>query len=75
MNSLGKKSSVLNSYSARLTFIKYNFSLYLRFSNLSLDDLNVTHQHCVLAGLSPRFSSTHRVADVSIKNIPLFGPS
>lgn len=30
-----------------------------------LDDLNMTHQHCVLAGLSPRFSSTHRVADSS----------
>ncbi|XP_066050382.1 alpha-ketoglutarate-dependent dioxygenase FTO isoform X2 [Chamaea fasciata] len=32
---------------------------------LMLDDLNMTHQHCVLAGLSPRFSSTHRVADSS----------
>ncbi|NXU51644.1 FTO dioxygenase, partial [Turnix velox] len=32
---------------------------------LMLDDLNVTHQHCVLAGFSPRFSSTHRVADCS----------
>ncbi|XP_027540781.1 alpha-ketoglutarate-dependent dioxygenase FTO isoform X3 [Neopelma chrysocephalum] len=32
---------------------------------LMLDDLNMTHQHCVLAGLSPRFSSTHRVADCS----------
>lgn len=30
-----------------------------------LDDLNVTHQHCVLAGLPPRFSSTHRVAECS----------
>ncbi|XP_023790533.1 alpha-ketoglutarate-dependent dioxygenase FTO isoform X2 [Cyanistes caeruleus] len=30
-----------------------------------VDDLNMTHQHCVLAGLSPRFSSTHRVADSS----------
>ncbi|KAJ7402402.1 Alpha-ketoglutarate-dependent dioxygenase FTO [Pitangus sulphuratus] len=39
--------------------------LVARFSNLSLDDLNMTHQHCVLAGLSPRFSSTHRVADCS----------
>ncbi|XP_029880186.1 alpha-ketoglutarate-dependent dioxygenase FTO isoform X6 [Aquila chrysaetos chrysaetos] len=29
------------------------------------DDLNMTHQHCVLAGFSPRFSSTHRVADCS----------
>ncbi|XP_035192412.1 alpha-ketoglutarate-dependent dioxygenase FTO isoform X1 [Oxyura jamaicensis] len=32
---------------------------------LMLDDLNTTHQHCVLAGFSPRFSSTHRVADCS----------
>ncbi|NXK97580.1 FTO dioxygenase, partial [Formicarius rufipectus] len=32
---------------------------------LMLDDLNMTHQHCVLAGVSPRFSSTHRVADCS----------
>ncbi|XP_058899761.1 alpha-ketoglutarate-dependent dioxygenase FTO [Kogia breviceps] len=30
-----------------------------------LDDLNATHQHCVLAGLPPRFSSTHRVAECS----------
>ncbi|KFQ24776.1 Alpha-ketoglutarate-dependent dioxygenase FTO, partial [Merops nubicus] len=30
---------------------------------LMLDDLNMTHQHCVLAGFPPRFSSTHRVAD------------
>ncbi|XP_067407325.1 alpha-ketoglutarate-dependent dioxygenase FTO isoform X1 [Emydura macquarii macquarii] len=30
-----------------------------------LDDLNMTHQHCVLAGLQPRFSSTHRVAECS----------
>uniref|UniRef100_A0A8C0MKF0 Alpha-ketoglutarate-dependent dioxygenase FTO n=1 Tax=Canis lupus familiaris TaxID=9615 RepID=A0A8C0MKF0_CANLF len=29
------------------------------------DDLNATHQHCVLAGLPPRFSSTHRVAECS----------
>ncbi|XP_074865284.1 alpha-ketoglutarate-dependent dioxygenase FTO isoform X5 [Carettochelys insculpta] len=29
------------------------------------DDLNMTHQHCVLAGLQPRFSSTHRVAECS----------
>ncbi|XP_075017236.1 alpha-ketoglutarate-dependent dioxygenase FTO isoform X8 [Calonectris borealis] len=29
------------------------------------DNLNMTHQHCVLAGFSPRFSSTHRVADCS----------
>ncbi|XP_060109559.1 alpha-ketoglutarate-dependent dioxygenase FTO isoform X2 [Heteronotia binoei] len=29
------------------------------------DDLNMTHQHCVLAGLCPRFSSTHRVAECS----------
>ena len=34
------------------------------------DDLNATHQHCVLAGLPPRFSSTHRVAEVSVnKNV------
>ncbi|XP_061221059.1 alpha-ketoglutarate-dependent dioxygenase FTO isoform X1 [Neopsephotus bourkii] len=32
---------------------------------LMLDDLNMTHQHCVLAGFSPRFSSTHRVAECS----------
>lgn len=31
-----------------------------------LDDLNATHQHCVLAGLPPRFSSTHRVAECSM---------
>ncbi|KAM8776555.1 alpha-ketoglutarate-dependent dioxygenase FTO isoform 2-T2 [Rhynchonycteris naso] len=30
-----------------------------------LDDLNATHQHCVLAGVPPRFSSTHRVAECS----------
>ncbi|XP_029464427.1 alpha-ketoglutarate-dependent dioxygenase FTO isoform X2 [Rhinatrema bivittatum] len=30
-----------------------------------LDDLNMTHQHCVLSGLQPRFSSTHRVAECS----------
>nr|XP_060643809.1 alpha-ketoglutarate-dependent dioxygenase FTO [Anolis sagrei ordinatus] len=30
-----------------------------------LDDLNMTHQHCVLAGQQPRFSSTHRVAECS----------
>nr|XP_056718856.1 alpha-ketoglutarate-dependent dioxygenase FTO [Euleptes europaea] len=29
------------------------------------DDLNMTHQHCVLAGLCARFSSTHRVAECS----------
>ncbi|XP_069037356.1 alpha-ketoglutarate-dependent dioxygenase FTO isoform X2 [Lepisosteus oculatus] len=29
------------------------------------DDLNTTHQHCVLAGASARFSSTHRVAECS----------
>ncbi|KAL1007453.1 hypothetical protein UPYG_G00086970 [Umbra pygmaea] len=29
------------------------------------DDLNRTHQHCVLAGESARFSSTHRVAECS----------
>ncbi|XP_025225785.1 alpha-ketoglutarate-dependent dioxygenase FTO isoform X10 [Theropithecus gelada] len=29
------------------------------------DDLNATHQHCVLAGSQPRFSSTHRVAECS----------
>lgn len=28
------------------------------------DDLNNTHQHCVLAGDTARFSSTHRVAEV-----------
>ncbi|XP_043937552.1 alpha-ketoglutarate-dependent dioxygenase FTO [Protopterus annectens] len=30
-----------------------------------LDDMNMTHQHCVLAGHCPRFSSTHRVAECS----------
>ncbi|XP_063293756.1 alpha-ketoglutarate-dependent dioxygenase FTO [Pelobates fuscus] len=30
-----------------------------------LDDLNKTHQHCVLSGSDPRFSSTHRVAECS----------
>ncbi|XP_069495686.1 alpha-ketoglutarate-dependent dioxygenase FTO [Ambystoma mexicanum] len=30
-----------------------------------LDDLNATHQHCVLSGVQPRFSSTHRVAECS----------
>uniref|UniRef100_A0A3Q3X119 Alpha-ketoglutarate-dependent dioxygenase FTO n=1 Tax=Mola mola TaxID=94237 RepID=A0A3Q3X119_MOLML len=29
------------------------------------DDLNNTHQHCVLAGDTARFSSTHRVAECS----------
>uniref|UniRef100_A0A8C5CLS9 Alpha-ketoglutarate-dependent dioxygenase FTO n=1 Tax=Gadus morhua TaxID=8049 RepID=A0A8C5CLS9_GADMO len=29
------------------------------------DDLNTTHQHCVLAGDNARFSSTHRVAECS----------
>uniref|UniRef100_A0AAV2LQP6 Alpha-ketoglutarate-dependent dioxygenase FTO n=1 Tax=Knipowitschia caucasica TaxID=637954 RepID=A0AAV2LQP6_KNICA len=29
------------------------------------DDLNSTHQHCVLAGHVARFSSTHRVAECS----------
>ncbi|KAG5270060.1 hypothetical protein AALO_G00188210 [Alosa alosa] len=29
------------------------------------DDLNRTHQHCVLAGDTARFSSTHRVAQCS----------
>uniref|UniRef100_A0A670J0X3 Alpha-ketoglutarate-dependent dioxygenase FTO n=1 Tax=Podarcis muralis TaxID=64176 RepID=A0A670J0X3_PODMU len=35
-----------------------------------LDDLNMTHQHCVLAGLPPRFSSTHRVAECSQGTLP-----
>ncbi|KAI1890133.1 hypothetical protein AGOR_G00170510 [Albula goreensis] len=30
------------------------------------DDLNRTHQHCVLAGETARFSSTHRVAECSV---------
>ncbi len=33
---------------------------------VSIDDLNRTHQHCVLAGDMARFSSTHRVAEVSV---------
>ncbi|XP_071973759.1 alpha-ketoglutarate-dependent dioxygenase FTO isoform X2 [Engystomops pustulosus] len=32
-------------------------------SYFMLDGLNTTHQHCVLAGSQPRFSSTHRVAE------------
>ncbi|KAJ6665971.1 hypothetical protein lerEdw1_000875 [Lerista edwardsae] len=35
-----------------------------------LDDLNRTHQHCVLAGRQPRFSSTHRVAECSQGTLP-----
>uniref|UniRef100_H3D7X0 Alpha-ketoglutarate-dependent dioxygenase FTO n=1 Tax=Tetraodon nigroviridis TaxID=99883 RepID=H3D7X0_TETNG len=31
----------------------------------SADDLNSTHQHCVLAGDTARFSSTHRMAECS----------
>ncbi|XP_075693619.1 alpha-ketoglutarate-dependent dioxygenase FTO [Rhinoderma darwinii] len=34
-------------------------------SYFMLDNLNTTHQHCVLAGSQPRFSSTHRVAKCS----------
>lgn len=30
-----------------------------------LDDLNMTHQHCVLSGMQSRYSSTHRVAECS----------
>ena len=29
-----------------------------------LSDLNDTHQHCVVVGSHPRYSSTHRVAEV-----------
>ncbi|KAM6430249.1 alpha-ketoglutarate-dependent dioxygenase FTO isoform 3-T3 [Liasis olivaceus] len=35
-----------------------------------LDDLNMTHQHCVLAGRQSRFSSTHRVAECSTGTLP-----
>ncbi|KAJ7311856.1 hypothetical protein JRQ81_006171 [Phrynocephalus forsythii] len=35
-----------------------------------LDDMNLTHQHCVLAGQQPRFSSTHRVAECSQGTLP-----
>lgn len=43
---------------------------FLIFGIFPTDDLNATHQHCVLAGLPPRFSSTHRVAEVSVnKNV------
>ncbi|XP_039208326.1 alpha-ketoglutarate-dependent dioxygenase FTO isoform X3 [Crotalus tigris] len=35
-----------------------------------LDDLNTTHQHCVLAGRQSRFSSTHRVAECSAGTLP-----
>ncbi|XP_018410223.1 PREDICTED: alpha-ketoglutarate-dependent dioxygenase FTO [Nanorana parkeri] len=34
-------------------------------SYFMLGDLNKTHQHCVIAGSQPRFSSTHRVAECS----------
>ncbi|XP_069594673.1 alpha-ketoglutarate-dependent dioxygenase FTO isoform X2 [Ranitomeya imitator] len=34
-------------------------------SYFMLDNLNTTHQHCVLAGSEPRFSSTHRAAECS----------
>nr|XP_020655707.1 alpha-ketoglutarate-dependent dioxygenase FTO isoform X3 [Pogona vitticeps] len=37
--------------------------LYQGDCYLMLDDMNMTHQHCVLAGHQPRFSSTHRVAE------------
>jgi len=33
---------------------------------VSIDDLNRTHQHCVLAGDTARFSSTHRVVQVRV---------
>lgn len=46
------------------------FFYFLIFGIFPTDDLNATHQHCVLAGLPPRFSSTHRVAEVSVnKNV------
>lgn len=46
------------------------FFFFLIFGIFPADDLNATHQHCVLAGLPPRFSSTHRVAEVSVnKNV------
>ncbi|XP_061450287.1 alpha-ketoglutarate-dependent dioxygenase FTO [Rhineura floridana] len=44
--------------------------LYQGDSYFMLDDLNMTHQHCVLAGLQPRFSSTHRVAECSQGTLP-----
>ncbi|XP_032087035.1 alpha-ketoglutarate-dependent dioxygenase FTO [Thamnophis elegans] len=34
------------------------------------DNLNMTHQHCVLAGRQSRFSSTHRVAECSTGTLP-----
>ncbi|XP_070809041.1 alpha-ketoglutarate-dependent dioxygenase FTO [Pituophis catenifer annectens] len=37
---------------------------------LMLDNLNTTHQHCVLAGRQSRFSSTHRVAECSTGTLP-----
>ncbi|XP_051884223.1 alpha-ketoglutarate-dependent dioxygenase FTO isoform X3 [Pristis pectinata] len=41
----------------RSTVAVYNYSCD--------DDLNMTHQHCVLSGMQSRFSSTHRVAECS----------
>ncbi|XP_066440007.1 alpha-ketoglutarate-dependent dioxygenase FTO isoform X2 [Eleutherodactylus coqui] len=38
-------------------------------SYFMLDNLNKTHQHCVLAGSQPRFSSTHRVAECSTSTL------
>uniref|UniRef100_A0A8C5ST85 Alpha-ketoglutarate-dependent dioxygenase FTO n=1 Tax=Laticauda laticaudata TaxID=8630 RepID=A0A8C5ST85_LATLA len=35
-----------------------------------LDDLNMTHQLCVLAGQQSRFTSTHRVAECSTGTLP-----
>ncbi|XP_072836833.2 alpha-ketoglutarate-dependent dioxygenase FTO isoform X6 [Pogona vitticeps] len=40
------------------------------YSSCREDDMNMTHQHCVLAGHQPRFSSTHRVAECSQGTLP-----
>lgn len=42
------------------------------FYNLFLDDLNMTHQHCVLSGMQSRYSSTHRVAEVRLDVKPFW---
>ncbi|XP_077993603.1 alpha-ketoglutarate-dependent dioxygenase FTO-like [Glandiceps talaboti] len=34
-----------------------------------LDGMNDTHQHCVVAGTAPRFSSTHRVTESSTSTL------
>lgn len=51
--------------------ISFILDIFLTVGVSSLpDDLNTTHQHCVLAGETARFSSTHRVAEVRSQNVP-----